>query len=207
MQTLIKVCGMRDEQNIRQLLALQPDFMGMIFFPKSPRFVPDEMSEQLNFDFGKTKKIGVFVNYAEEQILRIVNLFHLDGVQLHGNESSELCKSLKDKGLVVLKAFGINSEEDLKRCEEYQKVCDFLLFDTKAKSYGGTGCKFDWELLTHYQGELPFLLSGGLSEEDAEAVKAFNHPKMVGIDLNSRFEISPALKDIDRLKRMFQLIR
>ncbi len=207
MKTLIKVCGMRDARNIQEVLALEPDFLGLIFYPKSPRYVPEEMSGAMNFSFGKTKKIGVFVNYAEEQILRIVKLFHLDGVQLHGNESSKLCRSLKNNGLLVLKAFGISSEEDLKKCEEYQNACDFLLFDTKTKCYGGTGRKFDWEVLTFYQGELPFLLSGGLSEEDADQVKAFNHPKMVGVDLNSRFEISPALKDVDRLKTMFQLIR
>ncbi len=198
---------MRDVQNIRDVLALEPDFLGLIFYPKSPRYVPEEMSEALNFSFGKTKKIGVFVNYAEEQIFRIVKLFHLDGVQLHGNESSELCRSLKNSGLLVFKAFGINAEDDLERSEEYQSTCDFLLFDTKTKSYGGAGRKFDWEILSHYHGDLPFLLSGGLSEEDAEAVKAFNHPKMVGIDLNSRFEISPALKDVDRLKTMFRLVR
>ncbi len=204
---MIKVCGMRDEQNIREVLALDPDFLGLIFYPKSPRYVPEEMSEVLNFSFGKTKKIGVFVNYTEEQILRIVNLFHLDGVQLHGDESIELCNSLKNKGLFVMKAFGINFEDDLNKCEEYQSVCDCLLFDTKTKSYGGTGCKFDWKVLSHYHGELPFLLSGGLSEEDAEDVKSFRHQKMLGIDLNSRFEISPALKDVDRLKTMFQLVR
>lgn len=207
MKMLVKVCGMRNVQNIQEVLALEPDFLGLIFYSKSPRYVPEEMSMALNFGFGKTKKIGVFVNYAEEQILRIAKLFHLDGVQLHGNEPSELCKNLKNSGLLVFKAFGINAEDDLERSEEYQSTCDFLLFDTKTKSYGGAGRKFDWEILSHYHGELPFLLSGGLSEEDAEAVKAFNHPKMVGIDLNSRFEISPAMKDIDRLRTMFQLVR
>lgn len=215
---LVKICGMRDPDNIRQVLTLTPDFMGFIFYPRSPRYVTDEYAPFIqNINFGTTKKIGVFVNGSVDEVMNTVVRFGLDGVQLHGNEPAEECERLKREGLIVLKALGVKSGEsndtrlDLERTQVYQSVCDYLLFDTQTPKYGGTGMKFDWSVLCDYKGETPYLLSGGISEDDVEDVKKLmkklESAQLVGVDLNSKFEISPAMKDEKRLKTMLDRLR
>lgn len=201
MNVLIKICGMRDVDNIREVLTLSPDFMGFIFYPQSPRYVA--LPEALrNVRFGQNaQKTGVFVNASKEEIMQKVELYDLQAVQLHGDESVELCSYLKDKGLIVLKAFQIHSAEDFKNTVVYNHEVDYFLFDTKTASYGGSGSKFDWKLLDAYQGDTPFFLSGGIAPEDACAIQQIKHPSFRGVDLNSRFEITPAIKDIKLLQQ------
>ena len=198
---IVKVCGMRDAANIRQLEALGIDWMGMIFWPKSKRYVstpPVYLPQHV-------RKVGVFVDASLDAIRQHVEDYHLDIVQLHGQESPETLKALKP--LKLIKAFNIATPEDLQKTVAYEGLADYFLFDTKGKSVGGNGEKFDWSVLDSYQGETPFLLSGGIGSEDAQDIKSFHHPKCIGIDLNSRFETEPGLKDITKLKQFLEAIR
>ena len=198
---IVKVCGMRDAENIRQLEALGIDWMGMIFWPKSKRNVstpPAYLPQHV-------RKVGVFVDASLDAIRQHVEDYQLDIIQLHGQESPETLKTLKP--LTLIKAFNIATPEDLPKTEPYEGLADYFLFDTKGKSVGGNGEKFDWSVLDNYQGETPFLLSGGIGPEDMQDVKTFHHPKCIGIDLNSRFETEPGLKDITKLKQFLEAIR
>jgi phosphoribosylanthranilate isomerase len=198
---IVKVCGMRDAANIRQLETLGIDWMGMIFWPKSKRYVstpPVYLPQHV-------RKVGVFVDASLDAIRQHVEDYQLDIVQLHGQESPDMLKVLKP--LTLIKAFNIATPEDLQKTEPYEGLADYFLFDTKGKSVGGNGEKFDWSVLDNYQGETPFLLSGGIGSEDAQDVKTFHHPKCIGIDLNSRFETEPGLKDITKLKQFLEAIR
>lgn len=195
----IKVCGMKYPENISQIVALKPDFMGFIFYPKSPRY-----AEPLDVDFmlsipRSVLKIGVFVNEELDDMLEVVKKYGLNGVQLHGSESEDLCYTFKSAGLLTLKAFSIAEEADFDKTEDYEGTCDLYVFDTKTPAHGGSGKKFDWSILSAYQGNTPFLLSGGIGPDDAEAIKAIDHPMLRGVDLNSRFEIEPGLKDAAKL--------
>ena len=198
---IVKVCGMRDAGNIRELEALGIHWMGMIFWPKSKRFVsvpPSYLPKQ-------TRKVGVFVDATEEDIRQYVEAYQLDMVQLHGQESPDFLKSLKS--LTIIKAFNIATAEDLQKTADYEGLADYFLFDTKGKAVGGNGEKFDWSVLDSYHGSTPFLLSGGIGPEDASSVKSFRHQKCIGIDLNSRFETEPGLKDITKIKQFLEEIK
>ena len=195
---IIKVCGMRDAGNIRQLEQLGIDWMGLIFWPRSKRYV----SEVPSYLPRQIKRVGVFVDASLEEIRQHVKDYRLDLIQLHGNEHPSLAKALKP--LPVIKAFNIATAEDLKQTEAYEGIADYFLFDTKGKVVGGNGEKFDWSVLNAYQGSTPFLLSGGIGPDDAEAVRHFHHPHCIGIDLNSRLEQAPALKDITRLSKFIK---
>ena len=197
---IVKVCGMRDAENIRQLEALGIDWMGMIFWPKSKRHVstpPAYLPQHV-------RKVGVFVDASLDAIRQHVEDYQLDIIQLHGQESPETLKALKP--LTLIKAFNIATPEDLQKTVAYEGLADYFLFDTKGESVGGNGEKFDWSVLDSYQGETPFLLSGGIGSEDAQGIKTFHHPKCIGIDLNSRFETEPGLKDITKLKQFLEAI-
>lgn len=204
---LIKVCGMREAANIEEVKQLKPDFMGLIFYPKSSRFVGEEPTEAQATGFAPAKKVGVFVNNTTEYIMEKVEKFHLDMVQLHGNESPEQCKELTGKGIEVIKAFSIMTVEDIKKVSLYDGCTKYNLIDTKTPKVGGSGNKFDWSILDHYPSTTPFLLSGGLDEGDEEAIKALENPALVGVDLNSKFETAPALKDAKKLERFFRKLR
>jgi phosphoribosylanthranilate isomerase len=204
MNVLIKICGMRDADNIREVLTLTPDFMGFIFYPKSPRYVASPEALK-HIRFGQnTTKTGVFVNASEEDIMQKVELYDLQAVQLHGDESVDLCSFLKNKGLIVLKAFQIHSAEDFKNAARYNRQVDYFLFDTKTASYGGSGSKFDWSLLDVYHGDTPFFLSGGIGSDDACEIQKINHPSFRGVDLNSRFETATAIKDYELLQQFIK---
>jgi phosphoribosylanthranilate isomerase len=151
------------------------------------------------------RKVGVFVDASLDAIRQYVEDYQLDIIQLHGQESPETLKALKP--LKLIKAFNIATPEDLQKTVAYEGLADYFLFDTKGKSVGGNGEKFDWSVLDSYQGETPFLLSGGIGSEDAQGIKTFHHPKCIGIDLNSRFETEPGLKDITKLKQFLEAIR
>ncbi len=201
---LIKICGLRD--NFAEVVALNPDFAGLIFYQKSPRFVELSQEPVLKQKLTDVKKVGVFVNADKDYILGKVSEYNLDLVQLHGNESLELCDEIR-KSLPVIKAFGISSESDLQSAEKYAQYVDYLLFDTKTKGYGGSGVKFDWQMLQNVNISQKFLLSGGISLDDLEDIKALKINNLVGVDLNSRFEDAPGLKNIEKLKQALNIVR
>lgn len=196
----VKVCGMRDAENIREVEALGIDLMGFIFWPKSSRYV----SERPAYMPQTAKRVGVFVNEDIKQVKRIAEEYSLDVIQLHGSESPDYIRQLGSvcgDTIATVKAFNIATAADLDATKSYEGIVDYFLFDTKAPIPGGSGVQFDWSLLADYVGQTPFLLSGGIGPDDAERVCAFSHPKCIGIDLNSRFEISPGLKDVEKLKK------
>ena len=198
---IIKVCGMREEQNISDLEKLDIDWVGMIFWPGSKRYVgspPGRLPQRL-------KKVGVFVDASLDDIRQHVSDYQLDIIQLHGHETPAFLEALKP--LTLIKAFNIADASDLEKTKVYEGIADYFLFDTKGKIVGGNGEKFDWTVLTAYEGSTPFLLSGGIGPNDVQKVKQFHHQKCIGIDLNSRFESAPGLKDIDQLQTFIKQIR
>ena len=185
---------MRNAENIRKVEAMGIDLMGFIFWPKSKRYV----SERPSYLPTNCKRVGVFVDEDIEQVKRIADEYELDFIQLHGHESPEYIRLLDNRK--IIKAFNIAATGDFALTEAYEGVADYFLFDTKGKSIGGNGEKFDWSLLSAYDGNTPFLISGGIGPDDADLLKTFHHPRCIGIDLNSRFEITPGIKDIDALR-------
>ena len=199
---MIKVCGMREAENIREVETLGIDMMGFIFWPKSSRYV----SERPAYLPTQCKRVGVFVNEDVEKVKHIAEDYALDFIQLHGSESPEQISHLSPLAshLSIIKAFNIATADDLEATKPYEGLVDYFLFDTKAQLPGGSGQQFDWSVLTNYVGKTPFLLSGGIGPDNAKRVKAFNHSKCVGFDLNSKFEVEPALKDIQKLKTFLE---
>ena len=195
---IIKVCGMRDAENIREVEALGIDLMGFIFWPKSSRYV----NERPAYLPTQCKRVGVFVDEDVNTIKKLANDYAIDYIQLHGSESPEYVQQLRN--WQVIKAFNIATTEDLEATKTYEGIVDYFLFDTKGKSVGGNGEKFDWSVLEAYHGDTPFLLSGGIGPDDAERVRTFQHEKCIGIDLNSKLELSPALKDINKLQEFIK---
>lgn len=198
---------MKQSANIKEIALLQPDFMGFIFYPKSPRY-----AKELDIDAMKSipeaiRKTGVFVNETIETILNTGEKYQLNAIQLHGCELPEMCKSIQDKGYICLKAFPIERENDLENTCEYEAVVDYFLFDTKTNAYGGSGEKFDWEIINHYRGKKPFFISGGIGVEDIERIKSIRHPLLYGIDINSRFESSPGMKNREQVKQFIQTFK
>lgn len=200
---IIKVCGMREADNIHEVEDLGIDLMGFIFWPKSSRYV----SQRPNYLPAHCQRVGVFVDETAEQVKRIAMEYPLDIIQLHGHETPEYMRELKTVQVKLIKAFNIATEADLAITKPYEGIADYFLFDTKGRSVGGNGEKFDWTVLDAYQGKTPFLLSGGIGPDDAKRVKAFHHPKCIGIDLNSRFESAPALKDVLSLHRFISELK
>ena len=184
----IKVCGMSNAtQNQAILHCDQVDFLGTIQFSQSPRYFPRELNTAI-------PTIGVFVNETRDAIISKSEAFNLSGIQLHGNETPELCSSLP-KHLTVIKAFAIGAIGDFEKTSAYDGHVDYFLFDTATTNYGGSGRKFNWDLLEHYTGITPFFLSGGIAPEDIDALSQLKHECMTGIDINSRFELEPCIKD------------
>ncbi|GAA0878231.1 phosphoribosylanthranilate isomerase [Algoriphagus jejuensis] len=198
----LKVCGMRDPENIRSLISeIEPDWMGLIFYSKSPRFVHDEMAPQI-LDL-EVKKVGVFVNESLEEILRKIKLFGLSAVQLHGKESAALVEELSKKTKAeIWKVISVKKQIDWESLRGFLPFVSKFLFDTATVEHGGSGRKFDWTQLERYPFDKSFLLSGGLDEASAEEVFALAQkiPQLAGVDLNSKFEDAPGLKNIERLK-------
>lgn len=188
---IVKVCGMKFPENIRQVARCGADWMGFICYEKSPRFIGTEKPESTP----RQKRVGVFVNSDKAYILDHANKWDLQMAQLHGNEPPELCRQLREAGLQVIKAFQANEENLVSKTEAYAPFCDYFLFDTPCNNYGGSGLSFQWELLSLYKGTTPFLLSGGIRPESLQALSGFRHPLWAGIDLNSGFETQPAQKD------------
>lgn len=195
-----KVCGMKTPDNIAGALQLQPDYMGFIFYQKSPRYVGADWQGP-GTDFPEsTAKVGVFVNEDPEKIKLLADQHRFDYLQLHGDEGPEYCRELNKAGYRIMKAVGLRTEADLERLAKYTPWVEFFLFDTPSQQYGGTGETFDWSLLETYDAKQPFFLSGGLSTENVPAVSELRHPGIWALDVNSRFETEPGIKDIARLK-------
>lgn len=198
---------MRDADNIRQLDEMQlADWMGFIFYPPSSRHVTEVPSYMPRHAL----RVGVFVNYSICDIADKVQAFGFNIVQLHGNESPEFCQQLRDvlpQGTRLMKMIQIESLEDLNQTPLYEISVDYFLFETKCTSYGGSGKQFDWDILQEYNGITPFILTGGIGIDDVTKIKSFQHPLFAGIDLNSKFEKSPALKDINLLKNFIIQLR
>jgi phosphoribosylanthranilate isomerase len=196
---MIKVCGMREADNIREVEALGIDLMGFIFWSKSSRYV----SERPAYLPTKCKRVGVFVDEDIETVKHVANEYALDFIQLHGHESPDYCVQLK--GMHLIKAISVGSRDDIATYKTYEGLVDYFLFDTKCLSVGGSGQQFDWSVLSAYDGNTPFLLSGGIGPNDVVRLRAshysswFSTGHCIGIDLNSRFEIAPGLKDINKL--------
>ena len=200
----VKVCGMRQQDNIEALEKLNIQYMGFIFYPPSPRFVGrDFIPPQIHKNI---KTIGVFVNEDFEQLIEIIEKSKIDGVQLHGDETPQYCRKLKVQypQLLLFKAFRIKDAADLRQIEEYENICDRFILDTKAEYYGGNGSTWDYSILKNQQIQTPFLLSGGIGESFDKDQFQYVHPMCLGIDINSKFEIEPGLKDINKLKRFIE---
>ncbi len=197
---------MKYAENISELMELPIDMMGLIFYPKSPRYVSQDDLRDCCSSHSSIQRVGVFVNANLSEILDKVKLYRLNMIQLHGNESPDFCKELKEK-VPVIKAFSVAKKEDFEQCEKYEGACSYFLFDTKTPQYGGSGQKFDWQILDAYQGATPFLLSGGISEEDTSALKEIRHSMLYGIDLNSRFEVKAGLKNISLVEKFIKKIK
>lgn len=207
----IKVCGITSMKQLQQLDGLEVDFAGLIFYKESPRYLGDKIfkSELKNADFD-LKKVGVFVNPEMIDVLDAIDEYGLDVVQLQGDENPEMCEDLSSE-VEVIKAFRVGDDTDIdKMITPYDAVCDYYLFDTKPgyhsplaagdqMIFGGTGKKFDWNILSKAKIEKPFFLSGGISVEDAGRIKSFSHPDFFGVDLNSKFESEPGVKDMAKL--------
>ena len=237
---IIKVCGMREPENIRAVAALDIDLMGFIFYPSSSRFVqmissragiiPDyseerlikakhvgkkqenDASEAVGEQFAGPKRVGVFVDDMPQNIVTRVYNFKLDYVQLHGNESpvmiDNLRRTLADiRPVKVLKTIKVDGKEDFAKCKEYEGMVDYFLFHNKCQQGGGSGEQFDWNILDAYDGNVPFLISGGIGIDDVERIKAISHPQFMGVDINSKFEIAPGLKDVEAVRLFMEKIR
>ena len=234
---LIIVCGMREPDNIRDVDALDIDLMGFIFYPKSSRYVemisshagimPDYSAERLQTSMSRHQKdsgngaaphrhprVGVFVDDMPQNIVTRIYNYKLDYIQLHGDESAVMIDNLRRTvadgiapAIKIIKAIPVATEADIDRAAQYDGVADMLLFDTNSATRGGSGQQFCWQWLDRYRGTTPFLLSGGIGPDDADKVLQIKHDKMAGIDINSRFETAPGVKDVERLKRFITKIR
>ncbi|WP_352432909.1 phosphoribosylanthranilate isomerase [Mucilaginibacter sp. PAMB04274] len=202
----IKVCGMKYPENISAVAALNPDFMGFICYDLSPRYMADVSPVVLAQLPSSIYKTAVFVNEDADKIRLLIKQFGFNAVQLHGNESPEFCSNLRDE-VTVFKAFGMDDGFDFTQLDAYVGHVDYLMFDTKTERHGGSGKTFDWSILNNYKLDIPFFICGGLSLDNLKKVKQIKHPAFYGVDLNSRFETQPGLKDAEKLREAFNLLR
>ena len=202
---IIKVCGMRDSLNIRDVENLHPDMMGFMFWPGSKRYV----SRKPGY-LPDVYRVGVFVNPEPEYVKEKALEYGLDRIQLHGTETPKFCSTIRlITGLPVMKAISVESAQDFGQCSNYEQedAVDMFLFDTKCSGWGGSGQEFDWSLLESYKGSKPFLLAGGIGPGMEQKIIGIRHKQFRGIDLNSRFETEPALKEINKLSLFINNIR
>ncbi len=197
----IKICGMKYQDNIKQVASLQPDYLGFIFYESSKRNFDGDIPEISE----KIKKTGVFVNESLDFILKKVKKYSLKAVQLHGDESPKFCNDLRIvENLEIIKVFSIGDKFNFESLKEYEEVCNYFLFDTKGKERGGNGVAFNWELFKEYKSKKPYFLSGGIGLEEMKDLQIFfkteSSKYCFALDLNSKFEIEPGLKDVQRLK-------
>ena len=204
----VKVCGITQEEQLLKLAETGATFAGLIFYPKSPRYVLRQMTTSQIKKENNVNKVGVFVNASVEEVLHVVDECRLHMVQLHGDETPRYCEKIADY-ISVVKAFRISDSDNIGwRIKDYMEVCDMFMFDTEGAGYGGTGKKFDWGKLHDVAVGKPYFLSGGIEPADVEKLKSFSLlPEAKGlfaIDINSRFEILPGVKDMERIKKFIQ---
>ena len=199
----LKVCGMKYSQNITEIENLFPDLMGFIFYEKSKRFFNQP---EINLN-NKVKRVGVFVNENIQEIKNKIKKYKLDYVQLHGEENVNFCNSLQPF-VKIIKVFKIDYNFNFKKTEEFEEVCDYFLFDTKSQLHGGSGKKFDWDLLKNYNCKKDFFLSGGIDISDIEEIKKIvNSYPIAGIDINSKFELDNLEKDKEKINLLIKKLR
>ncbi len=202
----LKVCGITTSEDILNLITMKIDRLGFIFYHKSKRYVYGKLIEDGLKEIPKhIKKTGVFVNAEIAEIENIIDQYHLDSIQLHGDESPEFCRHFKNT-VEVIKTISIKDKSSFETAKMYKDACDLFLFDTQSENYGGTGKTFDWQWLEAYTLDKPFYLSGGISLENCKEIKKIKHKQLIGIDVNSKFEIRPGIKDIDKIKQLIDLI-
>ena len=207
-QLKIKVCGMREKSNISQLCELSPDYIGFLFYPKSKRYVGQKIPEEiLRIIPKRIKKVGVFVNEDFQDLEAKIRENQLDFVQLHGDETPEYCEMANNLGIDVIKSFSVTDDFVFNKLDNYKKHCNYFLFDTFTPAYGGSGEKFNWDILDKYDNETPFFLSGGISLNETDDILNLKNLNLHAIDINSRFEIEPALKDIIKVQEFIKAIR
>ena len=203
----IKICGMKFSENINEIASLQPDYLGFIFYQKSPRNFEDNIPNLSNF----IKKVGVFVNASLEEIQEKVKQYKLDFVQLHGDENPGFCHLLQQNKFKVIKAFSIDNQFNFNTLSNYNEYCDYFLFDTKGTNYGGNGLTFDWSVLENYHLGKAYFLSGGIGIENIDEVKSFLTKEYakncIAIDCNSKMEISPGLKSTEKTKQLINAFK
>ncbi len=202
----VKICGLKERDNIINIVNLKPTFIGLIFYNRSKRYIKNLDSSFIR-DIKGVKKVGVFVNSTIENIIKNVEEYSLDYVQLHGDENPIFCKELKSHKIDIFKVFAVGDKFNFSSLAEYEEHIDYFLFDTKGDERGGNGIKFNWDILiNNYKSNKPFILSGGISLDDITTLKCINHPKLYAIDVNSKFELEPGVKNIDDCKQLISKI-
>ncbi len=200
---------MKYPENVQAVAALQPDYLGFIFYPKSARYCTDTLNyETIAAIQFPVQKVGVFVNETIKEVIRISTSYEMDVIQLHGDETVEYCENLKLLDFRIIKAFGIDERFDFSVLNEYEEVCDYFLFDTKSSTYGGTGQKFNWSLLNQYQLQKPVFLSGGLDIADIPSVyDLIKDIPVHALDFNSKLELEPGRKDVEKCSILIDTLR
>lgn len=198
---------MFDPKNIDTISQEDIDLMGFIFYPKSKRYVSEDINKAVDNLPQHIKKVGVFVNATREEVIKRITQYHLDYVQLHGDEGPEDCAYYKEKGIKVIKAFSIGQVDDLEKVALYSSYCDLFIFDTPTSDYGGSGLSFDWDVLKHYRQDTPYLLSGGLGLHNIESALLLRDDRLIGFDLNSKLENDQHHKDITLVRELVKNIR
>ncbi|MGB3588000.1 MAG: phosphoribosylanthranilate isomerase [Tunicatimonas sp.] len=206
---MLKICGMKYADNLLEVAALQPDYLGFIFYEKSPRYMANTLSpEEVMAIPDRIQKIGVFVNATTDFVISEAQRFGLNGAQLHGDESPQQCQELKEAECLVIKAFRLGNDNfDFSQLTAYEDYVDYFLFDTQTPNYGGSGHSFNWSQLKKYALATPFFLSGGISLDNIEDALQLDHSQLAGLDVNSRFETEPGRKDIAQLQKLVSKIR
>lgn len=202
----LKVCGMRDRDNILDVAAFRPDFLGFIFYPNSPRYVGTEFQIPDELD-ASIKRVGVFVNSSLDEMLKLSTQHQLDYIQLHGDENAHLCHALKENDLGIIKVFGVDNQFDFESVKPFEPYVDYFLFDYKGELRGGNGVPFDWNVLEHYNSEVPFFLSGGVGPDNAAHITELTNPGLYAIDVNSGIEDSPGIKNNHKLEVLLSKIK
>jgi phosphoribosylanthranilate isomerase len=201
----IKVCGMREVSNIRELVKVHPDYMGFIFYRESKRFIGEDFISGILDNIPESIcKVGVFVNAGKDYILEKSELFGLKLIQLHGSEPVTACMELFNAGISVIKVFHVDDEFNFDTINPFKPYCKYFLFDTKCSTFGGSSEKFNWDILRKYDNEKPVFLSGGIGDADARLIKQLNYLNIHAVDINSRFEKEPGIKDISKIRKFIK---
>ena len=207
-QLKIKVCGMRIPENIDNICLSGPDYLGFIFYARSKRYIGKYPDPAIFSRVpARIRKVGVFVNEEKNELIRLCRQYNLSAAQLHGNESTDDCRDIRENGIIVIKSFALSESFDFKIVNSYKQSVDYVLFDTAGKLPGGNGNKFKWSTLESYTENIPFFLSGGIGPADVKALKELRHPSLFALDINSGFETEPGLKDAFAIADFIQKIK